>query len=69
MKRAPEFVKSPYWDIYTDTVKPGAPPDVKAGMEKAYQEYLAEGQRKAKEWHHASQALLDAQRAGKPNQD
>ncbi|MDR1252461.1 MAG: hypothetical protein LBK62_09880 [Treponema sp.] len=69
MKAAPDFVKSPYWDIYTDTVKPGAPPDVKAGLEKAYQEYLAEGRRRMKEWDDASQALLDARRGNKPDQD
>jgi hypothetical protein len=62
MKAAPEFVKSPYWDIYTDEVKPGTPPDIKTKLEKAYQEYLAEGQREAKTWGDASQALIDKQK-------
>jgi hypothetical protein len=62
MKATPEFKKSPYWDIYTDKVKPGTPPDIKAAMEKAYQEYLAEGQKEAKAWRDASQALIDAQK-------
>jgi hypothetical protein len=62
MKSAPEFVKSPYWDIYTDKVKPGTPPDIKAELEKAYQEYLAEGQREAKAWRDASQAAIDKQK-------
>jgi hypothetical protein len=69
MKAVPEFKKSPYWDIHTSTVKPGAPPDVKAVLEKAYQEYLAEGQREAKAWRDASQAVIDACRGDKPNQD
>jgi hypothetical protein len=56
MKSAPEFVKSPYWNIHTDEVKPGTPPDIKAELEKAYQEYLADGQREAKAWFDASQA-------------
>jgi hypothetical protein len=62
MKATPEFVKSPYWDIHTDKVKPGTPPDIKAELEKAYQEYLADGQREAKAWRDASQALIDAQK-------
>jgi len=61
MKVAPEFVKSPYWDIYNDNVKPGTPPDIKAGLEKAFQEYLADGQREAKAWSDASQAWIDKQ--------
>jgi len=62
MKAAPEFVKSPYWDIHTDKVKPGTPPDIKAKLEKAYQEYIAEKQKKLKAWNEASQALIDAQK-------
>jgi hypothetical protein len=62
MTAAPEFVKSPYWDVHTDKVKPGTPPDIKIELEKAYQEYLAEGQRKAKAWCDASQALIDAKK-------
>jgi hypothetical protein len=62
MKAASEFVKSPYWDIHTDKVKPGTPPDIKSALEKAYQEYLAEGQREIKAWAEASQALIDAQK-------
>jgi hypothetical protein len=62
MKAAPEFVKSPYWDIHTDKVKPGTPPDIRAELEKAYQEYLAEGQRELEEWDKASQALIDKQK-------
>lgn len=64
MKAAPEFVKSPYWDVYTDTVKPGTPPGVKAALEKAYQKYLSEGRQEAKAWHDASQAGMDARRGG-----
>jgi hypothetical protein len=62
MKSAPKFVKSPYWDIYTDKVKPGTPPDIKIELEKAYQEYLAEWQREAKAWRDASQATIDKQK-------
>jgi len=36
MKTAPEFVKSPYWDVHTDKVKPGTPLNVKAELEKAF---------------------------------
>jgi hypothetical protein len=61
MKAAPEFVKSPYWDIHTNKVKPSTPPDIKVALEKAYKEYLAEGQRELKAWEEASQALIDAQ--------
>ena len=62
MKVAPEFVKSPYWDVHTDKVKPGAPPDIKAELEKAFQEYLAEGQREANEWFDAAQSSIDARK-------
>jgi len=62
MKAAPEFVKSPYWDIHIDKVKPGTPPDIKAELEKAYQEYIAEKQKKLKAWNDASQALIDAKK-------
>jgi hypothetical protein len=67
MKAAPEFVKSPYRDIYTDTVKLSAPPDLTAELEKAYQEYLAERQRKANAWLEAAQAAIDDHRGR--NQD
>jgi len=60
MKAAPEFKKSPYWDIHTDKVKPGTPPDIKVELEKAYQKYLDEGQKRLKEWDEASQASIDA---------
>jgi len=59
MKTAPEFKKSPYWDIHTDKVKPGTPPEIKAGLEKAFQEYLADGQKDAKAWFDAAQAAID----------
>jgi hypothetical protein len=62
MKAAPEFKKSPFWDIYNDKVKPGTSPDIKAELEKAYQDYLAEGQRELKEWDEASQAAIDKQK-------
>ena len=62
MKVAPEFKKSPYWDVYNDKVKPGTPPDIKAELEKAFQEYLAEGQREANEWLDAAQASIDARK-------
>jgi len=62
MRRAPEFIKSPYWDIHTDKVKPGTPPNIKTELEKAYKEYLAEGQRESKAWRDASQTLIDAQK-------
>jgi hypothetical protein len=60
MKTAPEFVKSPYWDVHTDKAKPGTPPDIKAALEKEYKEYLAEKQSRLKAWDEASQALIDA---------
>jgi len=46
----------------TDKVKPGTPPDIKAGLEKAFQEYLAEGQREANAWLDAAQASIDAKK-------
>jgi len=62
MKCAPEFVKSPYWDIYTNKVKPDTPPDIKAKLEKDFQDYLAEGQREARAWFDAAQASIEKQK-------
>jgi len=62
VKAAPEFVKSPYWDVHNDKVKPGTPPEIKAELEKAFTEYLAEGRREAKAWCDASQAWIDARK-------
>jgi len=63
MRTAPEFIKSPYWDIYTDKVKPDTPPGIRAELEKAYQEYLEKGKREANAWLDAAQASIDKQQA------
>jgi hypothetical protein len=46
----PEFMKSPYWDIQTRKVKSDAPPEIRAELEKAYQEYHAEREREFQAW-------------------
>jgi len=60
MKATPEFKKSPYWDFHNDKVKPGTPPEIKADLENAFQNYLAEGKKEAKAWLDAAQASIDA---------